>query len=70
MENFMELDMKKKVRSQSCDIWGRGPKNYLRAIWALMTYQAIKSRTLTPILTNRTSFTPEAKDESNKIMKS
>ena len=35
-----------------------------------MTYQAIKSRTLTPILTNRTSFTPEAKDESNKIMKS
>ena len=60
MQNFMKLDMKKKIGSQSCDIWGLGPQNQFRAIWAKSlcqnTYQAVKSRTIALVFTNRTSF--------------
>lgn len=44
-QNFMEFGMKRNFGSQSCHIWGLGPKSKFKVIWAQSlwqgTYQAI-----------------------------
>ena len=68
MQNFIDVDMKKKFKSQNWYLWSEDQK----LVWGNLGPKDIsshKSRNLAPIFTNKTLLSPES-DESNKIMKS